>query len=92
MVMLDFDYDKENQGFDLDDVQYADGIEKAGWKVTFRSDLLGKKMMAVFLDIYGNEARVLIDAKAFGKAKAQSSAMKSGKAVKKTEKKKAVKN
>jgi hypothetical protein len=29
-------------------------------------DRLGKKMMVVFLDIYGNEARVLIDAAEFG--------------------------
>jgi len=65
MVMLDFDYDEESQVFDLDEVQYADAIEKAGWKVIFRPDLLGKKMMAVFLDIYGNEARVLIDATEF---------------------------
>jgi len=50
-------------------VQYADAIEEAKWKVTFRSDLLGQKMMVVFLDIYGNEARVLIDAKDFGSAK-----------------------
>lgn len=84
MVMLDFDYDEESQVFDLDEVQYADSIEKAGWKVTFQPDLLGKKMMVVFLDIYGNEARVLIDANAFAKPKAQLSA-------KKTAKKKAVK-
>lgn len=66
MVLLDFDYDEENQVFDLDEVQYADVIEKARWKVAFRLDLLGKKMMAVFLDIYGNEARILIDANDFG--------------------------
>ena len=76
MVMLDFDYDEKSQVFDLDEVQYADAIEKAGWKVTFRLDLLGKKMMAVFLDIYGNDARVLIEAKAFGKAKTPSAAAK----------------
>ena len=69
MVMLDFDYDEESQVFDLDEVQYADAIEKAGWKVAFRPDLLGKKMMAVLLDIYGNEARVLIDTNAFGPVK-----------------------
>lgn len=67
MVMLDFDYDEETRVFDLDEVQYAAAIEKADWKVRFRTDQLGKKIMAVFLDIYGNEARVLIDATAFGK-------------------------
>ena len=69
MVMLDFDYDEESQVFDLDDVQYADAIENAGWKVVFRPEVLGRKVMAVLLDIYGNEARVLIDAKDFGAAR-----------------------
>lgn len=64
-VMLDFDYDEETKVFDLDEVHYADTIEKDGWKVTFRLDQLGKKMMAVFLDIYGNENRILIDASEF---------------------------
>lgn len=71
MVMLDFDYNEESQVFDLDEVQYADAIEKTGWKVVFRPDVLGGKMMAVFLDIYGNEARILVDASAFGPAKAK---------------------
>lgn len=69
MVMLDLDYDEEGQVFDLDEVQYADAIAKAGWKVVFRPEMLGKKIMAVFLDIYGNEARVLIDASDFGLAR-----------------------
>lgn len=69
MVMLDFDYDEETQVFDLEEVQYADAIEKAGWKVVFRTNMLGKKMMTVLLDIYGNEARILIDAKDFGSAR-----------------------
>lgn len=66
MVMLDFDYDEDTKVFDLDEVHYADTIEKDGWKVRFRTDQLGKKIMAVFVDIYGNEARVLIDARDFG--------------------------
>lgn len=69
MVMLDFDYDERTKIFDLDEVQYAQAIEKDGWKVRFRTDQLGKKMMVVFLDIYGNEARVLIDTAGFGKGK-----------------------
>jgi site-specific DNA-methyltransferase (adenine-specific)/adenine-specific DNA-methyltransferase len=66
-VMLDFDYDEGAKVFDLDEVHYADDIEKDGWKVRFLKDRIGKKMMAVFLDIYGNEARVLIGAAEFGK-------------------------
>lgn len=65
MLMLDFDYDEGARIFDLDEVYYADALEKVGWKARFRTARLGKKMMAVFLDIYGNEARVLIDAAEF---------------------------
>ena len=68
MVMLDFDYDETSQVFDLDAVQYADTIKEAGWKVMFGRDLIGQKVMVVFLDIYGNEARILIDAEDFEKA------------------------
>lgn len=69
MVMLDFDYDEESKVFDLDEVQYADAIEKAGWRVAFQPVALGQKIMAVLLDIYGNEARILIDASDFGPAR-----------------------
>ena len=67
MVMLDFDYDEGTKVFNLDEVHYASDLEKDGWKVRFLKDRIRKKMMAVFLDIYGNEARVLIDAAEFGK-------------------------
>jgi len=76
MVILDFDYDEEAKIFDLDEVHYADAIEKEGWKVRFRTDQLGKKMMAVFLDIYGNEARVLINAAEFVNGTAKDSPKK----------------
>ena len=97
MVMLDFNYDEESRVFDLDAVQYADDIEKAEWKVTFRRNLLGQKVMVVFLDIYGNEARILIDAGDFGKAgkgtpaKGRKAPIKKKAAVKKATDKKAVK-
>jgi len=71
MVMLDLDYDESAKVFDLDEVHYADAIATDGWKVRFRTDQLGKKVMAVFVDIYGNEARVLIDAAEFGERKAK---------------------
>lgn len=69
MVMLDYDYDAEADVFDLDDVYYAGGIEAAGWEVRFPANRLGEKAMAVFLDIYGNEARVVIPATEFAPAK-----------------------
>ena len=66
MVMLDYDFDEKSQVFDLDAVFYADGLEKASWTLNFPTDLIGKKVMAVFIDIYGNEARVIIEPAQFG--------------------------
>jgi site-specific DNA-methyltransferase (adenine-specific)/adenine-specific DNA-methyltransferase len=43
MVMLDFDYDESVRIFDLDEVRYADVIEKDGWKVRFRRGSVGQK-------------------------------------------------
>ena len=65
MVMLDYDYDAEADVFDLDEVFYAGTIEAAAWEVRFPANRLGAQVMAVFLDIYGNEARVVIPASDF---------------------------
>jgi len=67
MVMLDYDFDEKSQIFDLDAIFYADAIEKENWGFRFPLETMGKKMMAVFIDIYGNEARVVIEAEQFGK-------------------------
>jgi len=74
MVMLDFDYDVESKVFAFDSVFYADALEKEDWVARFPIEQLGQKVMMIFLDIYGNEARVLIDAENFGlgKTKAKS--------------------
>jgi len=73
MVMLDYDYDSEV--FDLDAVFYADELAKANWEARFPLEPLGGKLMAVFIDIYGNEARVVLDASEF-RAKAGKKARK----------------
>lgn len=65
MVMLDYDFDEKV--FDLDAVFYADALRQEGWEVCFPLESLGKKLMAAFIDIYGNEARVVFDASQFGK-------------------------
>ncbi|MEW6068516.1 MAG: site-specific DNA-methyltransferase [Nitrospirota bacterium] len=66
MVMIDYDFDEKSQVFDLDDVFYADAIEKANWELHLPVDSIGGKLMAVFIDIYGNEARVVIEPEQFG--------------------------
>lgn len=66
MVMVDFDFDTESDVFDLDAVFYADAIEKENWTLRFPLKSIGKQMMVVFVDVYGNEARELISATRFG--------------------------
>ena len=66
MVMLDYDFDTVSDVFDLDAVFYAGAIEKAGWEVRFPLESVGRQLMAVFVDIYGNEAREVIPASKFG--------------------------
>jgi site-specific DNA-methyltransferase (adenine-specific)/adenine-specific DNA-methyltransferase len=60
MVMFDYDFDEKTQIFDLDAEIYAGAVSRGGWKIFIPLASLGKKMMAVFIDIYGNEARVMI--------------------------------
>ena len=64
MLMLDFDYDGEV--FDLDAVFYAHQLEEADWEAWFPIETLGEQVMAVFIDIHGNEARDLIAREKFG--------------------------
>lgn len=79
MVMLDYDYDEQSHVFGLDNIFYADAIEKDGWKVRFPIENLGKKIMAVFIDIYGNEARVLMDVGEFRKSSSRRAVTKKSK-------------
>jgi site-specific DNA-methyltransferase (adenine-specific)/adenine-specific DNA-methyltransferase len=58
MVMFDFDYDGDL--FALDEVIYRDRLANQGWRATFPIERLGTQVMAVFLDVYGNEAREVI--------------------------------
>jgi len=55
MVMVDYDYD--GQVFALDAVFYAADIEKNDWEVRLPLESLGKQVMVIYMDIYGNEYR-----------------------------------
>lgn len=85
MVMLDYDFDSESDVFAFDAVFYAEAIEKANWEVRFPVEAIGNQVMAVFVDIYGNEAREVIPATRFGVGKAKAAA-KPAKNTKKTRK------
>lgn len=69
MVMLDYDFDSDSDLFELDAVFYAEAIEKAGWEIQFPAKGVGQQVMAVFVDIYGNEARELIPGERFAAKK-----------------------
>jgi len=86
MLMLDYDYDLEKRVFEFDRVFYADAMARNGWKATFPANQLGEKVMAIFVDIYGNEARELISASKFRGNGSARSAKKSS--VKKNARKK----
>lgn len=66
MVMLDYDFDSESDVFELDAAFYAEAIQKADWEVRFPLESVGRQLMAVFVDIYGNEAREVIPVSKFG--------------------------
>ncbi|MGC4045054.1 MAG: site-specific DNA-methyltransferase [Armatimonas sp.] len=63
MLMLDFDYDGEV--FDFDAVFYAHQLANTDWTARFPEENIGNKMMAVLIDIHGNEAQEVISREQF---------------------------
>ncbi len=59
MVMVDFDYN--GKVFDLDKSFYANAIKDNKWKIEFAAKEIKGDVMLVFLDIYGNEARIVLE-------------------------------
>lgn len=55
MVMMDYDYDGDV--FVMDGVSYAGDIEKNNWELRLPAKTIGKQMMIIYIDIYGNEYR-----------------------------------
>ena len=80
MLMLDFDYNGDV--FDLDAVFYNHQMEEAGWEARFSAESLGGNVMAVFIDIHGNEARELIPLAQFGFQPSKPVAKKTPKTIK----------
>ena len=65
IVLLDYDFNTESNVFDFDAVFYADTLEKANWEVRFPVEAVGGQVMAIFVDVYGNEAREVIPGSKF---------------------------
>lgn len=63
-LMVDYNYDGEV--FDLDAVFFAHQLEDQKWEALFPADIVGENVMAVFIDIHGNESRIVIPREKFG--------------------------
>lgn len=62
MVMVDYNYN--GKVFDLDKAFYASTIRENKWKIELPTKEIKGDVMLVFLDIYGNESRIVIVPKA----------------------------
>lgn len=89
MVMVDLDYN--GSVFDLDKVFYANKLKEDEWKIELPQDVIHGEVMMVFLDIYGNEARIVIKKSKMTTSKNEVKAKKSKAKAKKKSKAKAKK-
>ena len=64
MLMFDFDYD--GNLFELDCFYFAHQMKESDWECGFPLQKIGKQVMAVFIDLHGNEAREVIPGVRFG--------------------------
>lgn len=55
LVMVDYDYNGEGEVFEMDTVFYAGDLEKNNWSIRLPAQAIGRQMMIIYLDIYGNE-------------------------------------
>lgn len=65
MVMIDYNYD--DKVFDLDDIFFAEDLRQNNYEIHFDSRNLVKKMMVIYLDIYGNEKKEILELNDFKK-------------------------
>ena len=63
MVMVDFDYNGE--WFNLSKWFSSKDLEKNDWEIRLDPKKLGKKIMVVYMDIYGNEKKEVLSLKDF---------------------------
>lgn len=55
MVMIDYNFNGEY--FDMGDKWFALDLEKNGYKIRFSPEKVGKIMMIIYMDVYGNEKK-----------------------------------
>jgi site-specific DNA-methyltransferase (adenine-specific)/adenine-specific DNA-methyltransferase len=71
MLMLDLDCEPKGQVFELDRVFYGEQLAQANWEARFPLTELGDRALAIFIDIYGNESRVMMSRSQFAPKKVQ---------------------
>jgi len=59
MLMIDYNYD--GKVFSMDAAVYAHQMQDDNWESSFPLDRFGANAMVIFIDIYGNEAREIIN-------------------------------
>lgn len=64
MLLLDLDYNGEL--FDLDIFFFGDQLESSDWIAKFDIQKIGEKVMAIWIDHFGNEFKAVITREAFG--------------------------
>lgn len=64
LVMFDLDYD--GSVFNLSKAVFRPDLEKHQWRIRFDVYGIGRAVMAVFIDVFGNESRILIPLEEFG--------------------------
>ena len=79
MLLLDFDYNGDV--FDLDAVFYGHQLEETDWEASFPLGNVGDKIMAVFMDVHGNEAQEIISREQFGTQPALDIALETSKEI-----------
>ncbi len=63
MVMIDYNY--YDDIFDFDDVFYAEDLKKNNWEVRFDVDKVDGQIMIIYIDIFGNEKREVLNSGRF---------------------------
>jgi len=65
MVMIDYDYNGEY--FDMDDKWFASDLEKNKYEIRFPVEKLTDRMMIIYMDVFGNERKEVLNKKDFKK-------------------------
>lgn len=63
MVMIDYNY--YDDIFNFDDVFYAEDLKKNNWEVRFDVDRIDGQIMIIYIDIFGNEKREVLNSGKF---------------------------